>query len=199
MKNLIKKGIILITLIVFFSVVNFVYAGDTQVINFNGDNTSSQYFGKPFVDILARKIVPNADYDNINVSVGLKKVGSPTDDVIVSIQSDSSGFPNGTPIETLNIDGAELSTTQTTAFALGDITVSLLDGVIYWIVFDRSGSQDSSNYYEINKGAKDGSGHLLAAYHYDGTWYSDTNNWDFQGSATLSTSAVSSRRIIMIE
>lgn len=80
-----------------------------------------------------------------SVTCRLAKVGSPTDDVVIEIQSDSAGFPSGTVVGTVaTISAASLSTTATDIPSSCSISVAV--GTTYWVVARRSGALDSSNY-----------------------------------------------------
>lgn len=79
------------------------------------------------------------------VELYLYKTGSPTDNLVIELQSDSSGSPSGTVITTLGtIAGADL----TTGFYSFPCDVSLSASTTYWIVLRRSGSLNGSNYFQ---------------------------------------------------
>lgn len=79
-----------------------------------------------------------------------KKTGSPGDNLVVRIETDSSGVPSGTLADanaTCSIAGSGLTTSftdETVTFA-GSFT--LTDNTKYWLVYERSGAVDVSNYY----------------------------------------------------
>lgn len=83
------------------------------------------------------------------VDLWLKKVGSPTGNLTVEIQTDSAGEPSGTAI-TNGTSNTVSASTLTTSFA--DITFSfasnpsLASGTTYWIVLTTADSQSNTNY-----------------------------------------------------
>ena len=83
------------------------------------------------------------------VDLYLKKVGAPTGNLTVEIQTDSAGEPSGTAV-TNGTSNTVSASTLTTSFA--DITFSfasnpsLASGTTYWIVLTTADSQSNTNY-----------------------------------------------------
>lgn len=83
------------------------------------------------------------------VDLWLKKVGSPTGNLTVEIQTDSAGEPSGTAV-TNGTSNTVSASTLTTSFA--DITFSfssnpsLASGTTYWIVLTTADTQSNTNY-----------------------------------------------------
>lgn len=80
--------------------------------------------------------------------IWLRKVGSPTDNVTLSLCTDSSGVPSGTVLQTATIDGSTLTTTA----APIDFAITpepLTPKAKYWLELKRSGANDAANYYEV--------------------------------------------------
>ena len=83
------------------------------------------------------------------VDLWLKKVGSPTGNLTVEIQTDSAGEPSGTAV-TNDTSNTVSASTLTTSF--GDIAFSfasnpsLASGTTYWIVLTTADSQSNTNY-----------------------------------------------------
>jgi len=79
------------------------------------------------------------------IDLYLFKVGSPSDSVVVEIQSDSSGSPSGTVLASASLTGAAIidSTRNTFTFASPP---TLSASTTYWVVVRRSGGDDISNY-----------------------------------------------------
>jgi hypothetical protein len=83
------------------------------------------------------------------VDLWLKKIGSPTGNMTVEIQTDSAGEPSGTAV-TNGTSNTVSASTLTTSF--GDITFSfasnpsLASGTTYWIVLTTADSQSNTNY-----------------------------------------------------
>lgn len=100
---------------------------------------------------IAQKIVTRASGTNqiTQLQFGLFKSGSPTDNVIVEIQTDSAGAPSGTALASWSyagssILGASSIKTETVAGLLSNSTT-------YWLVISRSGAVDATNYYFTNR------------------------------------------------
>lgn len=98
----------------------------------------------------AQQFVVSSDDDwTVNqVAVNARKVGSPSDDLRISIRSDSSGTP-GTILESADVPASSLSTRTARVVAQFLNTLSLTAGGTYWISVGRSGTADSFNYYEV--------------------------------------------------
>lgn len=83
------------------------------------------------------------------IDLYLKKVGSPTGNLTVEIQTDSAGEPSGTAV-TNGTSNTVSASTLTTSFA--DITFtfssnpSLASGTTYWLVLTTSDTQSNTNY-----------------------------------------------------
>ena len=73
------------------------------------------------------------------------KVGNPTDNLEISIQGDNSGEPDGTPIGN-TVTYPMQATIDGCIVVVNGLAASLSAGTRYWVVFSRSGSNDSSNY-----------------------------------------------------
>lgn len=107
-------------------------------------------FGTTTKPKLAQAFIWKAGGDLAQVMVSLRKQGSPTDDLTVSIQADSSGDPSGTPLVSTTLAGTSL----TTSFAerLFTLSTSLTVGVTYWVVLERSGASNDTNFYQAQTG-----------------------------------------------
>ncbi len=84
----------------------------------------------------------------ISLTLLIGKSSSPTDNLEVSIQTDSSGDPSGTKLTTKVISAASIPTANTVVRFDFD-PVFLETGVLYWIVAERSGSRDITNTVEL--------------------------------------------------
>ncbi len=83
------------------------------------------------------------------ITIEASKVGSPTDNLVVSIQEDDNGIPSGTDLVSSSTLGTDISTiTQTLTIELNSIQLDLTK--TYWLVVTRSGAVDNSNYYVIS-------------------------------------------------
>ena len=87
--------------------------------------------------------------------IRLYKVGSPTDNLVVSLKSDSAGDP-GTTLASKAIAGADVGSRMAwTEFELSS-PVALSTGTTYWIHVARSGSISLSNYFVIGLNIENG-------------------------------------------
>lgn len=102
----------------------------------------------------------------------LTKDGSPTDNLEFRIQADTAGAPSGTSLATGSVAGATVGAAADHSINL-NTTVNLAASTTYWIVFERSGSLDAVNYFDVghNTGNPYASG-LQSTY--NGTTWSNT-------------------------
>lgn len=84
----------------------------------------------------------------------LAKGGTPTDNLVIEIQSDNEGVPSGTVLTSISINAAQFTTSfvlhEFAAEDFSDPTIQFDLDEVYWIVFSRSGSPDDSNYAIVN-------------------------------------------------
>jgi len=99
------------------------------------------------------------------VGIDLKKVGSPTGTLTVTIRTDSSDYPSGTILATDTLDVSTL----TTAYLeyLFDVPCTLTPGTKYWVVMMGETAWDADN--DINNGAISISSDYYRA-RYNGSW-----------------------------
>jgi hypothetical protein len=72
--------------------------------------------------------------------------GSPTDDQIVELQTDSGGFPSGVVLSSGTINAASITATSGGAYYRFPVTTStVIDGML-WVVVRRAGPIDAANY-----------------------------------------------------
>jgi len=83
------------------------------------------------------------------IKVPICKVASPTDTFKISIQTDSAGVPSGSILAYGTISYTELDAfpTVTEETITLDDTIVLTANTKYWIVAERTGSLNSTNYY----------------------------------------------------
>lgn len=119
------------------------------------------------------------------------KVGTVTDNLILAIQALSGGFPDGVDLATATVTGSTLPTSASarTTFTFGS-PASLAAATQYGIVYRRSGSLSTGNYY---RSAGDGSGNPYAggnSMYYDGAWHNlGTGNGDFNMEIFITTTS----------
>lgn len=151
--------------------------GDSTAIGYNAGNNGQKS---------ARSFVPSASYTTFTPSLTLWKSGSPTDNVLIEIQTDNAGSPSGTILGTVTVAYTSLGTTQPSLTSYGTASASLTSGVTYWIVVERSGALSATNYYAlgINTGA-----HGMTRYGADTSAWLALAGYDIYGNVVLSGSA----------
>jgi hypothetical protein len=109
------------------------------------------------------------------VELYLEKVGSPTDNVLVSIQTVSGSDPTGTVLASTQIDGSTLSTTAALVSFL--LPAGLTQSTTYAIVVSRSGAASALNFYRWS--------YSNASVYADGTGKrKDGGSWEGIGSGS---------------
>ncbi len=114
-------------------------------------STGDHYFGETTQQQRAVRIIPRRNVTIASVIIQLAKAGTPTDNVSIEIQTDSSGVPSGTPVTngtSSTVSGSSLSSSEYQEHTLTFSTPpSLVANTTYWAVFKRSSSLSGSNYY----------------------------------------------------
>ncbi|HYT46233.1 MAG TPA: choice-of-anchor R domain-containing protein, partial [Methylomirabilota bacterium] len=112
-------------------------------------------------------------YTALFIKVKIYKEGSPTDAVKIQLCSDSSGNP-GTVLATGTVDASSLTTTPTVFQINLDLTVPLTAGTTYYVVFDRTGAQDATNFYFVSGQSTNTytNGHAYVST--SSTWFDDS-------------------------
>lgn len=125
--------------------------------------------------------------------VYLRKAGSPTDDVILELQADSGGSPDGTALQTASVAGSSL-TGSFAAIRFPHPAQPLTVGSKYKLVLRRSGAPDAANYYEVELAGGNGYYDGATQAHNGTTWGAEdpTTAWRFRayhsiGDATINT------------
>jgi len=134
-----------------------------------------------------------------SVSLYLKKVGSPTGNLTVTIETDNSGEPSGTPVANGTSDTVAASTLATSYDLIEfefSTPPSLSGSTTYWIVLDTADSGSQTNY--VVWGADTSSptyadGEMLS---YDASWSAESADACFYvyGEATIFEGGLSERR-----
>lgn len=113
------------------------------------------------------------------------KTGNPTDNLVISIQTESAAAPSGTVLWTTSIAGTSIAASESrTLYPMINLTANSL----YWIVMERSGSLDAVNYYsqiypKVNKPGGGGASYLDASAAYSFQW--NGTNWINGAANTL--------------
>jgi len=126
----------------------------------------------------------NAPFTAAEVFIRLKKVGSPSDNIQVFVEADSSGSPSNVSLESATVAGSALSTDMNWVKFSFTNTLALSYGVTYWLVVWRTGSNSTTDYYMLDL-AEDANGTIAADYA-DGivklwngsAWVTRANNTD---------------------
>jgi hypothetical protein len=110
------------------------------------------------------------------VRIEIGKNGTPIDSVTVSIQTDSSGVPSGTKLASTTLASSSLTSNQSLITFSLDQIVAVSSGTTYWVVFERTGAIDASNYYLWSRCTNNcyGSGELYRLA--TATWTAITNS-----------------------
>lgn len=130
-----------------------LFLGDGVTIMEHEKNTTSNsdaLMGKTTDSTkLAQSFQSSIAIDVGKVTIRIRKVGSPGDNVEVSLQADSSGDPSETDLESKTFVGNSLFTSYENKEITFDNIESLDASTTYWLVIERSGAVDANNYYEI--------------------------------------------------
>jgi hypothetical protein len=87
---------------------------------------------------------------DLTISFGwlwISRTGSPGDNFVMEMQTDSGGAPSGTVVGSFTVVGMSLSTGGTATLFRFDQDVSLTADTSYWLVARRTGAVDAANYY----------------------------------------------------
>lgn len=133
------------------------------------------------IEFRALKIIPKANVTIASIRLYLGKVGAPTDNALIEIQTDSAGSPSGTPVSNGTsgvVAGTALSTTVISELVLTFATPpALTAGTTYWVVFKRSSTVSNVNYYITSTLRYDMPyGSFGAKSYISGAWSSSTDN-----------------------
>lgn len=98
---------------------------------------------------LAQSFTFSATSSIPKLSLILSKVGAPTGDITLTIQTDSAGAPSGTVVTngTATITAAEISTNALWIQKIFDLMPSISTGSTYWLVLATTGG-DVNNFYQ---------------------------------------------------
>lgn len=149
-------------LLVLFASLASATGDVTQVISENAPST--QVFG--YATSNSQKIAQNfsvngtGNYNLDSFVQYIRKQGTPSDNWFVSIQTDNGGEPSGVLADVdanESVSNSVLSSSLTSVEVnfTGDVT--LTRGTVYWVVYERSGSLSTSDYYVIGRDTSDAS------------------------------------------
>lgn len=168
------------------------YSGTTDVsrsIDTGTSNFSTQALSSDSTVRFAQSFASLGD-SIFNLTVSLSKTGSPTDNVVFELRTDSSGQP-GTLLATANVDA---STALTAGIPVPLNYSALTPGATYWIVAYRSGATDAANCRRLRFpfSAIDvyGGGRRCQSADSGGTWGTfDNQDYFFTWSQRVSTAS----------
>jgi len=154
------------------------FAQNSAVNNTNvGSSVTNEKIAVPFV---------GSGVSASTLTANFKKVGTPTDNLVTRIETDSGGLPSGTLADanaTGNTGGGGLTTSyvDTTVTFAGSFTLAA--NTKFWIVFERSAALDVSNFYRV--GAEERYSTSFQAHQFvSSTWTARTNISTYFGSFT---------------
>jgi len=111
----------------------------------------TQYLGNTYSDLwLAQSVTPAADMAIRYVDVRLRKVGSPTDDARIQIQSNAGGVPSGPSLGQALVSPSGISAEgyPWVRFEF-DPAVTVSQGTPVWIVLQRAGQPSQTDHYLV--------------------------------------------------
>lgn len=115
-----------------------------------GDSNNNR-FGTNAEEQIALKIIPRANVTIAQATLELAKVGTPTDNISIEIQTDNAGSPSGTPVTNGTSGTVAGGTLSASAFQETTLTFStppsLTANTTYWVVLKRSSSLSDANYF----------------------------------------------------
>lgn len=82
------------------------------------------------------------------IEVALAKAGAPTDNTVITLETDNANAPSGTVLGTTTIANSSLST-SVVQYKNSFATTTFAANTKYWIVFARSGAVDGTNYPKV--------------------------------------------------
>jgi len=101
----------------------------------------------------AVKVVLSSNATAHNIDVRIRKIGSPTDNVIVELQTNSGGNPSGTVLATATFPHTDFTGAFATVNKTLDVTAALTSGTTYWLVFRKAGALSSTDHYQFSEQA----------------------------------------------
>lgn len=124
---------------------------DISKRNIDGNGVQDRGIGQDTTgtEIVAQGFVESSGMRVTKIKVWLKKTGSPADNIRVSIQGDSGGNPDGTPLASATLAGASITTSYVEYTFTLSAEVNITPSVQYWIVLDRTGALSDTDYYLV--------------------------------------------------
>ena len=145
---------------------NLTFEGDLPALITQDSGTDALGFGIAGTHQRAQSFVAVTPGPITQVALSLAKSASPTDNVTIELQADSSGVPSGTALVSASIAGPSLTAAQATYRV--SLPYPCVAGTTYWIVAKRSGAPDNTNNYTWYRASTDVYAGGQMAFH-DGT------------------------------
>src|SRR5574338_128603 len=118
----------------------------TSRIASSGSGSSSSVGAGGFTSKGAQSFISDTTFDASLLRLALTKFGAPADNVVISITDDNgSGAPGSTVYWTTSVAGSTIRNNWLDLVLSPAVTIT--SGTKYWVVVERSGANDGSNYY----------------------------------------------------
>jgi len=163
---------------------------DSTVCSSAGATAVGQQAGSGQVVLAAQKFTVTGTLSSLVFNISLEKSGTPTDDIFFTIESDSFGVPDGFPVATSSV----VSGTGLNPIGSGFITTSIFNftGSIssagdYWLVAQRNGLLDNTNFYYVNISTTPACAGLTGIRKWDGTIWTSPSSQKMRGLLEGST------------
>lgn len=114
---------------------------------------------------LAQSFLTSGAFTASGAHALVNTVGSPSDNLIAEIQTDSGGVPSGVAVGSSGLIAAS-TLSGTPRWVSISLSASLSASTTYWLVLSRSGANDTTNYFQLstlNEAYADGSGAVESA------------------------------------
>ena len=138
-------------------------------------------FGTVAIESIAQGILPTGgDINLATVSIYLRTAGAPTDDLTVSVYSNPDDITPTVNLGTsASVSAGDVTASYTWVNFVFSPEVTLTSGTKYFLVIERSGAMDNTNYYQTQA---DSGGYLPGTFSfYDGAvWANATYDIGFQ-------------------
>lgn len=131
--------------------LTFEPAGDPGLIVDSGSVQMGQTnsFGNLATNVKIAQSFMAVDDTLHEVQLYLSKVGSPTDNLTITLQSGTTSAPSGTVVATIGTLAGTAITSSAAVYTFTSLGISgLTVGSTYWICVTRSGAVDAANYYQ---------------------------------------------------
>jgi hypothetical protein len=141
----------------------------------------------------SQSFTPVLTSDLISLKYSVHKSGSPTDNLIIELYSDSGGEPD-TLITTLEtIAGADVPSSATVRTV--HLSEAVTAGTKYWITWRRSGAVSGTDYFLVSRSLNDDYPGGNGGY-YNGSSWGDNLTIDYYFEAQLDVAAVTADAVI---